>query len=212
MGKGSKPPVSGRPQDARPRPTVSPSSAMPRPWAPLESLVSPPSPPLPPPNLLPPGVQDVICVDIGSESSELTEDEQDSAETKSKANVRKQSTRRTRKSLIPDQLWEWYKKKKPLSDEKSNHSELPDTPAHTGHHVAPALYLYPLDNPFVLRHIALLPRQRVTIGRQTNAKTAPAKHNGYFDSKALSRQHAEVWEEDGKVITNLLFLSSRLGT
>lgn len=37
------------------------------------------------------------------------------------------------------------------------------------------------------------------IGRQTNAKTVPGERNGYFDSKVLSRQHAEVWEEAGKI-------------
>ncbi|TKA76821.1 hypothetical protein B0A49_03702 [Cryomyces minteri] len=38
------------------------------------------------------------------------------------------------------------------------------------------------------------------IGRQTNQKTLPTPTNGYFDSKVLSRQHAEVWaERNGKV-------------
>ena len=37
------------------------------------------------------------------------------------------------------------------------------------------------------------------IGRQTNAKTVPGERNGYFDSKVLSRQHAEFWEENGKI-------------
>lgn len=38
------------------------------------------------------------------------------------------------------------------------------------------------------------------IGRQTNQKTVPAPSNGYFDSKVLSRQHAEVWaERNGKI-------------
>lgn len=64
----------------------------------------------------------------------------------------------------------------------------------------PALYLYPLNDSFIPKHIALLHNQRVKIGRQTNAKTAPGERNGYFDSKVLSRQHAEVWEEGGKVI------------
>ena len=83
---------------------------------------------------------------------------------------------------------------------------------HGQQHVAPALYLYPLNDSFVPKHIALLPQQRVKIGRQTNAKTVPAERNGYFDSKVLSRQHAEVWEQDGKVIANLLLLSPRLAT
>ncbi len=38
------------------------------------------------------------------------------------------------------------------------------------------------------------------VGRQTNAKTVPTPLNGFFDSKVLSRQHAEVWaERNGKV-------------
>lgn len=63
----------------------------------------------------------------------------------------------------------------------------------------PALYLYPLNDSFVPKHIALSHGQHVKIGRQTNAKTAPGERNGFFDSKVLSRQHAEVWEEGGKV-------------
>ena len=69
-----------------------------------------------------------------------------------------------------------------------------------------------LDSPAIL---ALLPmtgtfeRKQITvpffpevlrIGRQTNAKTVPTAVNGYFDSKVLSRQHAEVWaERTGKI-------------
>ncbi|EAU82236.2 hypothetical protein CC1G_12024 [Coprinopsis cinerea okayama7 len=63
----------------------------------------------------------------------------------------------------------------------------------------PALYLYPLNDSFIPKHIALQHGQHVKIGRQTNAKTAPGERNGYFDSKVLSRQHAEVWEENGKI-------------
>ncbi|KAJ7204574.1 hypothetical protein C8J57DRAFT_1100759 [Mycena rebaudengoi] len=64
----------------------------------------------------------------------------------------------------------------------------------------PALYLYPLNDSFIPKHISLTPSgQRIKIGRQTNAKTSPAERNGYFDSKVLSRQHAEVWEEGNKI-------------
>ena len=68
------------------------------------------------------------------------------------------------------------------------------------------------DSPAVL---ALVPmtgtfeRKRITlpffpevmrIGRQTNVKTVPTATNGYFDSKVLSRQHAEVWaDRNGKI-------------
>ncbi|KAJ5808074.1 hypothetical protein N7474_009343 [Penicillium riverlandense] len=38
------------------------------------------------------------------------------------------------------------------------------------------------------------------IGRQTNAKTVPTPVNGFFDSKVLSRQHAEIWaDKAGKI-------------
>ncbi|KAG1802998.1 SMAD/FHA domain-containing protein [Suillus variegatus] len=40
---------------------------------------------------------------------------------------------------------------------------------------------------------------RVKIGRQTSAKTIPGERNGYFDSMLLSRQHAEIWEDSGKI-------------
>ncbi|KAI5116796.1 hypothetical protein M0805_001798 [Coniferiporia weirii] len=63
----------------------------------------------------------------------------------------------------------------------------------------PALYLYPLNDSFVPKHISLVGNQRVKIGRQTNTKTVPGERNGYFDSKVLSRQHAEVWEENSKI-------------
>ena len=42
----------------------------------------------------------------------------------------------------------------------------------------PALYLYPLNDSFVPKHIALSHGQHVKIGRQTNAKTAPGKGMG----------------------------------
>ena len=44
-----------------------------------------------------------------------------------------------------------------------------------------------------------LPSSQIKIGRQTNAKTLPGERNGYFDTKVLSRTHAEVWQEAGKV-------------
>jgi hypothetical protein len=113
----------------------SPSSAMPRSSLSLESLSSPsPTPPPPKQRASPPpqSNHDPAGLDSGSELSELTEDEQDSSETKSKASIRKQPTRRTRRSLIPDQMWGWYKKKS-LSEEKSKHSEPPDSSIHPDH-------------------------------------------------------------------------------
>jgi hypothetical protein len=66
----------------------------------------------------------------------------------------------------------------------------------------PALHLHPLNDTFIPKQISLFPpgpHNRIKIGRQTNAKTVPAPNNGYFDSKVLSRMHAEVWAEGNKV-------------
>jgi hypothetical protein len=61
------------------------------------------------------------------------------------------------------------------------------------------LYLYPLNASFVPKNMK--------IGRQMNAKSVLGERNGSFDSNLLSRQHAEVWEQDGKVIPHLRLLS-----
>ncbi|KAI5801386.1 hypothetical protein DFH27DRAFT_525049 [Peziza echinospora] len=64
------------------------------------------------------------------------------------------------------------------------------------------LMLLPLNNSFEAKFIPLpYYPETLRIGRQTNAKTLPTPSNGYFDSKVLSRQHAEVWAEQktGKV-------------
>ncbi|KAF8416070.1 hypothetical protein EV426DRAFT_449377 [Tirmania nivea] len=64
------------------------------------------------------------------------------------------------------------------------------------------LMLQPLNHSFEPKLIPVpyFPNT-LRIGRQTNAKTLPNSTNGYFDSKVLSRQHAEVWAEPktGKV-------------
>ncbi|CAK5263107.1 unnamed protein product [Mycena citricolor] len=62
-----------------------------------------------------------------------------------------------------------------------------------------ALHLYPLDDSFVPKRIALGGGQRVKIARPPSTKTASNEHNGFFDSRVLSRQHAEVWEDGGKI-------------
>ena len=60
------------------------------------------------------------------------------------------------------------------------------------------LVLLPLNGTFERKQITvpLLP-DVLRIGRQTNAKTVPTPLNGYFDSKVLSRQHAEIWADRG---------------
>jgi hypothetical protein len=79
------------------------------------------------------------------------------------------------------------------------HPRIPRSNPSTGRLFYPALYLYPLNDSFIPKHIPLLHNQRVQVGRQVNAKTAPGERNGYFDSKVLNRLHAEVWEDSGKV-------------
>ncbi|PWN36548.1 uncharacterized protein FA14DRAFT_175859 [Meira miltonrushii] len=71
-----------------------------------------------------------------------------------------------------------------------------------GQLIYPALHLQPLNDTFAPKQISLAPpgpQNKIKIGRQTNNKTIPQPSNGYFDSKVLSRMHAEVWSQDGKV-------------
>ena len=59
-----------------------------------------------------------------------------------------------------------------------------------------------MTGTFERKHIAVPYSPDVLkIGRQTNAKTVPTPVNGYFDSKVLSRTHAEIWaERNGQVM------------
>lgn len=63
------------------------------------------------------------------------------------------------------------------------------------------LYLLPMNGTFERKtiNVPYFP-DVLRIGRQTNAKTAPTASNGFFDSKVLSRQHAEIYAEgNGRV-------------
>ncbi|KAI9352117.1 SMAD/FHA domain-containing protein [Obelidium mucronatum] len=51
--------------------------------------------------------------------------------------------------------------------------------------------------PFAQKRIDL--NSTVKIGRKVNVKAGPEPSNGIFDSKVLSRNHAEIWFEGGKV-------------
>ncbi|MCJ1474545.1 hypothetical protein MMC13_003203 [Lambiella insularis] len=58
------------------------------------------------------------------------------------------------------------------------------------------LVLLPMNGTFERKQIAVpLFPEILRIGRQTNAKTVPTPLNGYFDSKVLSRSHAEIWAD-----------------
>lgn len=63
------------------------------------------------------------------------------------------------------------------------------------------LALLPLNGTFERKQINVpLQPGTLKIGRQTNAKTIPNAVNGYFDSKVLSRSHAELWaDRSGKI-------------
>jgi hypothetical protein len=65
----------------------------------------------------------------------------------------------------------------------------------------PVLYLLSMNGTFERKTISVpFYPDSLRIGRQTNAKTVPTPANGFFDSKVLSRQHAEIWaERNGKI-------------
>ncbi|ODA76500.1 hypothetical protein RJ55_07770 [Drechmeria coniospora] len=65
----------------------------------------------------------------------------------------------------------------------------------------PVLYLLSLNGTFERKTIAVpFAPDSLRIGRQTNQKTVPTPANGFFDSKVLSRQHAEIFaERNGKI-------------
>lgn len=65
----------------------------------------------------------------------------------------------------------------------------------------PVLYLTPMNGTFERKTISVpFYPDVLRIGRQTNNKTVPTSTNGYFDSKVLSRQHAEIWaDRTGKI-------------
>lgn len=65
----------------------------------------------------------------------------------------------------------------------------------------PVLYLLSMNGTFERKTISVpYYPDSLRIGRQTNAKTVPTPANGFFDSKVLSRQHAEIWaDRSGKV-------------
>ncbi|KAF2489023.1 hypothetical protein BU16DRAFT_221132 [Lophium mytilinum] len=75
-------------------------------------------------------------------------------------------------------------------------------PRAQGQSESPAiLHLIPMNGTFERKTITVpfFP-DVLRIGRQTNNKTIPTPLNGYFDSKVLSRQHAEIWaDRNGKI-------------
>lgn len=67
---------------------------------------------------------------------------------------------------------------------------------------AVVLVLVPLNETFERKYLVVpFAPYVMKLGRQTTAKSAAGPDNGYFDSRVLSRQHAEIWadRETGKV-------------
>jgi FHA domain len=65
----------------------------------------------------------------------------------------------------------------------------------------PVLYLIPINGTFERKtlRVPFYP-DVIRLGRKTGDQTIPTAQNGYFDSKVLSRQHAEVWaDRSGKI-------------
>lgn len=65
----------------------------------------------------------------------------------------------------------------------------------------PILCLLSLNGSFDRKAISVpFYPETLRVGRQTNNKTVPTATNGFFDSKVLSRQHAEIWaDRQGKI-------------
>jgi pSer/pThr/pTyr-binding forkhead associated (FHA) protein len=61
----------------------------------------------------------------------------------------------------------------------------------------PVLRFHPVEGsePFAEKQLPLASGERVKIGRQCNDATEAKADNGFFDTKVLSRQHAEVWAD-----------------
>lgn len=58
------------------------------------------------------------------------------------------------------------------------------------------MVLDPVNNTFDRKSLILpFHPNTLKLGRQACSKTAPAPDNGYFDSRVLSRAHAEVWTD-----------------
>ncbi|KAJ3328203.1 hypothetical protein HDU76_010410 [Blyttiomyces sp. JEL0837] len=60
------------------------------------------------------------------------------------------------------------------------------------------LILEPLNGTFATKRLELWD-EPIKIGRKVNVKVGSEPNNGIFDSKVLSRTHAEIWQEGGKV-------------
>ncbi|EPY52906.1 FHA domain-containing protein Far10 [Schizosaccharomyces cryophilus OY26] len=72
--------------------------------------------------------------------------------------------------------------------------------------------LTPLNDSFQTKKLVLSPSVTYKVGRHTNKSTAPASSNLYFNSKVLSRQHAEIWLEKDTLVVYVRDVKSSNGT
>jgi len=63
-------------------------------------------------------------------------------------------------------------------------------------------------NAFATKLLELKPREIVKIGRKVSAKVPPAPGNAIFDSKVLSRSHAELWVEQVNDVPTVMIRDS----
>jgi pSer/pThr/pTyr-binding forkhead associated (FHA) protein len=61
------------------------------------------------------------------------------------------------------------------------------------------IILEPLNDTFQQKRVTLSEGDSIKIGRMTNKSTTPTESNGYFDSKVLSRNHAEIIYRNNQV-------------
>ncbi|CAN6598429.1 hypothetical protein TRVA0_001S05776 [Trichomonascus vanleenenianus] len=84
--------------------------------------------------------------------------------------------------------------RKRSSSTSSSSSSLTTLPSRSQY--ALVLALTPLNNTFEKKTLIVpFAPEVLKLGRQTNQRTAPAPDNGFFDSRVLSRQHAELWAD-----------------
>ena len=93
-----------------------------------------------------------------------------------------------------------YQQPSPIVPSQQNGSRSFE-PAISSNESFAVLALLPLNGTFERKQINVSFQPGILkVGRQTNAKTVPTPINGYFDSKVLSRAHAEVWaDRNGKI-------------
>ena len=61
------------------------------------------------------------------------------------------------------------------------------------------VYWFPVNKESSFKRLRLTTNQRMRISRKTSRGSAPGEHNGLFDSKLVSRRHAELWLEGSQV-------------